>query len=414
MNKEFYISNRKRLAEKMENNSMLIMFAGEAPYKTADERYAFTPNRNFYYLTGINSEKVMFVMVKAGENVSETMLIERFDPIMAKWVGATISEEETKELSGINNVKSIDEFNAVVGAAIGRMGIDKIYLDLERQTINCPISTSQAYAKEILEKYPHFTVKNIYNEISALRSIKTEEEVEKIQEAINITKDGIELMMKNAKPGMKEYELEAYFDFTLLSRGVRDKAFKTIAAAGKNATILHYEKNNTEINDGDLVLFDLGAQFEYYNADISRTFPANGKFTDRQKDVYNAVLKAQKAVEEALKPGVTFVEINNLCRKVLGEECIKLGLIEKVEEVGKYFFHGFGHYLGLDTHDVGDRGAKLEAGMLLTNEPGLYIEEENIGIRIEDDLLITEDGCINLCKNVIKEVDEIEAFMASR
>lgn len=326
----------------------------------------------------------------------------------------TITEEEATEKSGIKTIKHIDEFEGYLSGVMSRMPIEQIYFDLERQSINTSLNIQQSLAKDMKEKYPHIMIKNVYKQISSLRVIKNEDEIKNIKKAIKITQDGIELMMKNARPSMKEYELEAYFDFQLTKNGIKDKAFKTIAAAGKNATILHYDKNNGEIKDGDLILFDLGAQYGYYSADISRTFPVNGKFTDRQKDVYNAVLKAQKAVEQAVKPGVPFMELNEICKKVLAEECIKLGLIESEEEIGKYFFHTFGHYMGLDTHDVGSRSVALEEGMVITNEPGLYIEEECIGIRIEDDLLVTKDGCVNLCKDVIKEVEEIEEFMAKK
>ncbi len=414
MEQNFFINNRNKLSELIEDNSLLVMFAGTAPFKTADERYAFTPNRNFYYLTGVDEEKIIFTIAKVNGQISETLFIERFDPIMAKWVGATITEEEATEKSGIKTIKHIDEFEGYLSGVMSRMPIEQIYFDLERQSINTSLNIQQSLAKDMKEKYPHIMIKNVYKQISSLRVIKNEDEIKNIKKAIKITQDGIELMMKNARPSMKEYELEAYFDFQLTKNGIKDKAFKTIAAAGKNATILHYDKNNGEIKDGDLILFDLGAQYGYYSADISRTFPVNGKFTDRQKDVYNAVLKAQKAVEQAVKPGVPFMELNEICKKVLAEECIKLGLIESEEEIGKYFFHTFGHYMGLDTHDVGSRSVALEEGMVITNEPGLYIEEECIGIRIEDDLLVTKDGCVNLCKDVIKEVEEIEEFMAKK
>jgi len=249
-------------------------------------------------------------------------------------------------------------------------------------------------------------------EIAALRLIKSEEEIELIREAIDITDKGIKALMINSKAGMKEYELEAYFDFTLKSNGVTDYAFHTIAAGGKNATILHYHENNSELKNDELVLFDLGAQYKYYNADISRTFPVNGKFTERQKQVYNVVLRAQEAVTAIAKPGILFSVLNETAKKVLTEGCIELGLIKETSELSKYYFHGVSHYLGLDTHDVGSRDIELRPGMVFTNEPGLYIEEENIGIRIEDDILITEDGCENLSKQIIKTVEEIEEFMA--
>lgn len=412
MEKELFIKNRINLSSKLEENSITLIFAGEAPYKSGDETYLFTPNRNFYYLTGIEREKIILMLVKRNGKVEQTLFIEKNDPVLARWVGEKMPQTEAKEISGIENIVFIEEFEKTIGSILNRVKIDNLYLDLERQEFNMLTYTSQRFAKSVMERYPYIKVKNIYHEIASLRLIKSEEEVWLIRKAIDITDKGIKELLKNSKVGMKEYELEAYFNFTLKTRGVTDFAFKTIAASGKNATILHYDKNNSEIQDEKLILFDLGAQYKYYNADISRTFPVNGKFTDRQKQVYNVVLKAQEAVNQIARPGILFSVLNDTAKKVLAEGCIELGLIKKAEELPKYYFHGVSHYLGLDTHDVGDRDIELKKGMVLTNEPGLYIEEESIGIRIEDDLLITEDGCENLSKQIVKTVEEIETFMA--
>ena len=411
MNKEFFTRNRKELHKNLEDNSILLLFAGTPPYKSADELYPFAPNRNFYYLTGIDKEKIILLITKINGKVSEKLFIERPDPIMAKWVGATISEEEAKVTSGIEGIEYLDSFEGSLGSILNRNRIEKVYLDLERQGIRTSMTESQEFAKLMIEKYPYIEIKNIYHDIADLRMIKSEEEIDLIKRATEITNAGILNMLDNMKPDMKEYEIEAYFDFILKKNGVRDRAFQTIAAAGKNATILHYVDNDTKTKDGDLILFDLGGQYKYYNADISRTFPVNGKFTERQKQVYNIVLKAQKAVEEAAKPGLAFSQLNEVAKKVLAEGCKELGLIKEDSEVSKYYYHGVSHYLGADTHDVGTYSTELKPGMVITNEPGLYIEEEEIGIRIEDDLLITEDGCENLSKDIIKTVEEIEAYM---
>ncbi|MEL7597067.1 MAG: aminopeptidase P family protein [Clostridiaceae bacterium] len=411
MKKEFYIKNRERLMSKVDENSVVILFAGRAPYKSADETYQFTPNRNFYYLTGIDRENIILIMTKKNGKIEETLFIEESDPIMARWVGERMKSEEAKEISGISAVDYTKNFYSSLGGIFSRFNYDKLYLDLERQDWNIPMTEAQSMAKEVKEKYSYLNIKNIYYYISELRTIKQEEEIEEIRKAISITKCGIEKMMENAKPNMMEYEIEAYFDYVLTSEGVKDKAFKTIAAAGKNATVLHYSENNSKCGEDDLILFDLGAQTNYYNADISRTFPVSGKFTERQKQVYNIVLKANLEVMKAVKPGIPFAELNEIAKKVLAEGCKELGLIKDDSELSKYYFHGVSHYLGLDTHDVGDRGEILKPGMVFTNEPGLYIPEEGIGIRIEDDLLVTEDGCENLSKDIIKTVEEIEAFM---
>ncbi|GAB6149677.1 aminopeptidase P family protein [Clostridium novyi] len=411
MNKEFFMKNRKRLSEKLEDNSIMVIFAGRAPYKSADETYPFTPNRNFYYLTGIDRENIILVMTKRNNNVNEILFIEEEDPVMARWVGEKLKVNEAIEISGVQNIDYTKGFNDFIGELVSRYGYDKLYLDLERQEWGISYTYAQNFAKEVKERYPYFTIKNIYNEISELRTVKTVEEIEKIKTAIGITKRGIYEMMKHAKPGMMEYEIEAYFDYVLTSEGVRDKAFKTIAASGKNATVLHYSENNSKCGDNDLIMFDLGAQYQYYNGDITRTFPVSGKFTERQKEVYNVVLRANERIIKEAKAGVPYLKLNEIAKDVLAEGCIDLGLMKDKNEISKYYFHSISHSLGLDTHDVGDRDIILKPGMVITDEPGLYIPEEGIGIRIEDDLLITEDGCINLSSDIIKTVDEIEKFM---
>ena len=405
-------NNRKKLIESMKENSLLILFAGSAPYRSADQVYKFTPNRNFYYLTGIDEPNVIVTILKTDKEAIETVYVEREDELMAKWVGRAISKDEASEISGIKSTKYLDEFDSTISSYIDRRGISKIYLDLERQSINIPSTKAQDMANTLRVKYPHLKIKNIFHNIAKLRMVKNDREVELIQKAIGITKEGILAMAKNLTPGMKEYEVEAYFDFKIKSLGAPAHAFSTICAAGKNATVLHYEDNNQEAKDGDLILFDLGAEYDYYCSDISRTIPINGKFTDRQKQIYQIVLNAMKEVEKNTKPGLTLADLNNIAKKALAKGCMEIGLIEKEEEIGKYYFHSVGHSLGLDTHDVWIVDSKLEEGAVITNEPGLYIEEEGIGIRLEDDLLVTKDGCINLSKDIPVEIEDIEALMS--
>lgn len=405
-------NNRKKLIESMKENSLLILFAGSAPYRSADQVYKFTPNRNFYYLTGIDEPNVIVTILKTDKEAIETVYVEREDELMAKWVGRAISKDEASEVSGIKSTKYLDEFDSTISSYIDRRGISKIYLDLERQSINIPSTKAQDMANTLRVKYPHLKIKNIFHNIAKLRMVKNDREVELIQKAIGITKEGILAMAKNLTPGMKEYEVEAYFDFKIKSLGASAHAFSTICAAGKNATVLHYEDNNQEAKDGDLILFDLGAEYDYYCSDISRTIPVNGKFTDRQKQIYQIVLNAMKEVEKNTKPGLTLADLNNIAKKALAKGCMEIGLIEKEEEIGKYYFHSVGHPLGLDTHDVWIVDSKLEEGAVITNEPGLYIEEEGIGIRLEDDLLVTKDGCINLSKDIPVEIEDIEALMS--
>ncbi|PEX86520.1 aminopeptidase P family protein [Bacillus cereus] len=412
MKSTFFAQNRERLMKTLPDESIMILFAGQAPHMSADAHYKFVPNRNFYYLTGIDEPNVIFTLKKFGNSVEETLFIEKSDPVMEKWVGKTVSKEDAEQISGIKKVVYIESFEKTIANTLFAENVKHVCLDLERREWNGTETKTLAYAKHVREQYPHITIGNVYPSICELRVFKTEEEIEIIKEAIAITKDGIYNVLKHAKSDMMEYELEAHFDFTLKSSGIKHHAFNTILASGKNATVLHYEDNDAQIQKGDLVLLDLGAQKDYYNADISYTFPASGTFSSRQKQIYNIVLKALKETTELIKPGVKFAALNEHTKKVLTEECKAIGLIQEDEELSKYYYHGVSHFLGLDTHDVGTyKDRVLEEGMVITIEPGLYIEEEAIGIRIEDDILVTKDGYENLSKDIIREVEEIEAFM---
>ncbi|MBU5210817.1 aminopeptidase P family protein [Heyndrickxia oleronia] len=412
MNSSFFVQNRQHLYDHLEDQSLLILFAGSAPQKSADEAYKFVPNRHFYYLTGINEQNIMFLAKKMNNKVEEYLFIKKADPFMEKWVGKTISETEATEVSGISDIRYIDQFDSFLSQTLLSDLSNHLYLDLERREWDTYTTKAQQFVSKIQANYPYVQIKNVYPIISELRVIKKPEEIENIKKAIDITYEGIKHMMAHAKPGMMEYQLEAYFDFILKSNGVIDNAFPTICASGKNGTILHYDKNDSKTEDASLVLLDLGAQYGYYSADISFTFPVNGKFTEKQKTYYNIVLKALKETTALIKPGVAFAKLNEHTKKVLAEECIKVGLIKEESEISKYYYHGVSHFLGLDTHDVGTyKDLILQPGMVLTVEPGLYIEEEAIGIRIEDDVLVTEDGNEFLSKDIIRTVEEIEAFM---
>lgn len=403
--------NRKNLIKKMKEESLLILFAGDAPFRSADQQYKFTPNRNFYYLTGIDDKKVILTILKTETEVIENVYVQREDELMAKWVGRSINKDEARKISKVKNIKYIDEFESTISSYIDRRGIKNIYFDLERQSIDIPSTKAQDMANLIKIKYPYIKIKNIYSQIVSLRMIKNEDEIKTIKKAISITKEGIISMAKNIKPNMKEYEVESYFDFEIKRLGASAHAFNTICAVGKNATVLHYEDNNQDCTDGDLILFDLGAEYNYYCSDISRTIPINGKFTERQKQIYSIVLNCMKEVEKAAKPGITLRDLNDIAKKSLSKGCIDIGLISKEEEIEKYYFHSIGHSLGLDTHDVWISDSKLEVGSVITNEPGLYIEEEGIGIRLEDNLLITDFGCTNLSNDIPIEIEDIENLM---
>lgn len=405
--------NRDKLESRLAENSIAILFAGQAPYKRGDEQYPFSPDRNFYYVTGIDRENCIFLMARTSQGTTTTLYIPRDNGIMAKWVGSNITVEEATQISEIDHIEYSDNFRKNFAEIVFKHNIKTIYLDLENRDWNAVPSTALSFANELREKYPAVSFQDLYPVFSDLRLIKEEWELDLMRRAMHITEDGFYAMMENASEGMMEYEIEAYFDFVLTKNGVRQKAFQTIAAAGKRGTTLHYVENNQQTKDGDLILIDAGAQVGWYNGDITRTFPVNGKFTERQKIIYNIVLSGQKKVIDTIRPNVPFSRLNEVLKEHYLVELKKLGLAESMKDVAQYYYHGVSHYLGAETHDIGrymDRD--LQAGMVLTVEPGLYIEEWDIGIRIEDDVLVTEDGCEVMTQKLIRTVEEIEGFMA--
>lgn len=406
MNKNFYIKKRNEVINKLENNSIMILFAGKDICKSADEAYEFTINRNFYYLTGINEQNDILVLENL-ENKNAKIFINQYDEMVAKWVGRKLLVDEVKEISGIDDIDYIENFDAYL-SNMNNKGV-KIYLDLPTPLFTEPQGEANKLATSLKEK--GIEVTNGFDFIATSRMEKTSDEIVEMKKAIEITNKGIKALMENIAPGMIECQVESYFDQQIKYHGASGFAFKTIAASGANACVLHYSTNNTEIKDNELVLFDLGAEYNLYKADITRTIPANGKFTERQKQIYNIVLEGQRIVFEAIKPGITTRDLNNILIKYYMTELKKIGLIQNDNEVRKYYFHGVSHHLGLDTHDVALRDKPLAPGCVITVEPGLYIAEEGIGIRIEDDALVTEDGCINLSSSIIKTVEDIEDFM---
>ena len=415
--KDLYIARRKQLLENKKENTAVVIFSGSAPMKSQDEAYPFAVDRNFFYLTGIERENMILVMRKnyLGD-YSETLFIEPFDEVLAKWVGGRMREAEATEISGIADIANVENFpdrlNSMVEYSRG-LGKLTFFLDLWRYHKDQADTPAHTLAATLQKKYPAVAIEDINGDMAAMRSVKGEKEIAFMAQAQEHTRIAIEEMMAYAKPGMNERELEGAFDFALMKQGVRDHAFHSIFAGGKRATTLHYGENDQIVKDGELVLIDLGSAYGNYCADISRTFPINGKFSDRQKELYNTVLEAQKIVIAAAKPGLTTRELNQMVIDYYESRLDDLGLRKDGKGVRDYYYHGVSHQLGLDTHDIcTERERTLMPGMVITVEPGLYIEEEGIGIRIENDVLITVDGCEDLSAAIPRTVEEIEVIMA--
>ena len=415
--KETYITRRAKLMQNKQGPCLVCVFSGAAPMKSLDAAYPFFVDRNFYYLTGIERENMILLLRKnhLGE-VSETLYIEPYDEVLAKWVGGRMRADEATAISGIVTVSDIGSFTAQLNSIIessrgtGKM---QVYLDLWRHREDQPDTPAHTLAARLQQRYPAVEIQDLFGDMVAMRIIKSEEELELMRKAQDTTCNAIIAMMKHARPEMNERELEGAFDFSLKKQGVRDHAFTSIVAGGGRATTLHYDSNDQTVHDGELVLIDLGAAEGNYSADISRTFPINGKFTPRQKQIYNTVLSAQQIVMANAKPGITTGQLNQMVIDYYESRLDDLGLRKDGKGVRDYYYHGVSHSLGLDTHDISmGRNVVLQPGMVITVEPGLYIEEEGIGVRIENDVLITADGIIDLSAQIPKTVEEIEAIMA--
>ena len=410
-----YRERREKVFSQMEDKSILVLYSGEALHISADAYQHFEVNRQFFYLTGIRRENMALVIDKCGDEPEETLFIEPIDPSVERWVGKKLTKEEAKEISGVENIALIDNLQGTLDRILNRKLPKKVYFDTYRHQMSDLPDYNVVKAQNFALAYPGIAVDNIYPVVAALRMVKDEEEVEVTKEAVKVTEEALNHVLKTLKPGMMEYQVQAEFEYKVKSLGADGMAFPTIAGSGINGTMLHYETNHDVCKENTLILLDLGARVKGYNADITRTYPVSGKFTERQKQFYNIVLEANQTVAAQARPGVTLKELNDICKSVLAKGLIELGLIEKEEEVGRYYMHGVSHHLGIDVHDVTvPEKAKLEPGMIVTDEPGLYIDEEEIGIRVEDDLLITEDGCVVLSEDIVRTVEDIEAKMKEK
>lgn len=414
--KEYFIKRREKFNATLPNGSIAILFSGLKKNMSNDLDYPFVVDKNYYYLTGLNEDNCIYMLVKGNTNYKEFFFTEVRSKEREKWIGKRDSRQKIEEISGLSAIYSLDDFDKVLSSYLNVENatvfgeIDSIYFNLARKNIDTIDSIDEIYSKRIKEKYPNIFVRSLFNNIAKLRLIKDDLEIENICKAIAVTRLGIYEMMKNAKNCSFEYEVESYYTWMLKYHNTIE-SFKTICASGINATILHYESNDTEIEDDSLILCDLGSLSNNYASDITRTFPKNGKFTEMQKKIYEIVLECNKKSIELLKPGLSRNEYEENAKNILAKGLINLGIIKEIDEVYEYYYHSVGHMLGLDVHDVGSF-KEFKEGMVVTCEPGLYIPELKIGIRIEDDILITKDGSKNLSNDIIKEIDEIEDFMS--
>lgn len=414
-----FVNRRNNLLSKMKENSVAIIFAGVAKVASEDEFLPFVVNRNFYYLTNVQQEESILVLVKGVGTTKTYLFIQEYNELKEKWTGKRLTNDQASSLSSIQSVYSLNNFDNMISLILekdnGQYGkINTIYLDISPEIKVAAEKNTKKFGMELLAKYKGLNIENIYPYIRDLRMVKSSYEIEQIVKAINTTNNALMNLVKNIKPGMKEYELADMFEYYGKCNGRSPLAFNTIVANGKNATCLHYPTQTDTVKDGDLIQFDLGLRNELYCADISRAYPVNGSFNVLQTTVYQAVLNCNKAVIAKIQPGMTLKELNDFTIEFLKNECIRLKLMDSTEDIRKYYFHNVSHHLGLDTHDCSDKEKPLVEGNVITVEPGLYFDKYGIGVRIEDDVVVRSFGAEVLSAGVKKEISDIQQLFKTR
>lgn len=418
-----FIKNRANFIAQMKPNSIAILTSNDVKHTNADDVMGFAQNNDLFYLSGIDQEETILVLYPDAHKKEnkEILFVKETNEHIKIWDGEKLTKEQATAISGIDRVEWNQDFEMTLQYMA--FEADGFYLGhnehLKRVTINQETQQDRMI-KWCKEKYPLHDFYRAAKITRNLRPVKSDEEINQIQKAADISVEGFKRVLKVCRPNMKEFELEAELTYNLIKSGGTRNSFKPIVASGKNACSLHYNTNDDICNDGEMILLDFGVCYANYNSDTTRCLPVNGKFSDRQKEVYNAVLYCLKEGSKLLKPGIFPADYEKEMAILVEVELIKLGLLNANEVANqnpekplyqKYFMHGTAHYMGLDVHDVGLYSRKMEEGMVFTCEPGIYIPEEGIGCRLENDYLITTEGNINLTAKMPIEIDEIEALM---
>ena len=419
-----FINNRKNFLKRLAPNSLAIFHSNDEFPRNGDQTFPFKQNADFFYLTGIDQEQSVFVFFPDCPNplYREVLFLRQTDEHIAVWEGHKYTKEEAKQASGITSIYWLQDFDAILHSIINYA--DNIYVNTnenDRYSYQVPYRDLRMY-EQLHKRYPLHQYKRSALILRELRAVKSEIEIELTRNACEITRDGFVRVLGFLKPGVAEFEVEAEFTHEFLRQRATGHAYNPIIASGPNANVLHYIDNNQVCKDGDLLLLDVGAEYANYNADMTRTIPVNGRFTIRQREVYDAVLRVMRAATAMIRAGVVLSEYQEEVGKIMTSELIDLKLLDKhdVEKQDpkmplykKYFMHGTSHHLGLDVHDFANRYRQFEVGNILTCEPGIYIPAEGFGIRLENDILITEDGNTDLMADIPLEAAHIEDIINS-
>jgi Xaa-Pro aminopeptidase len=422
LNPEIFINNRKRFMAEMLPNSIAIFTSNDEVPSNGDALYHFKQNSDLFWLSGVKQEDSMVVLFPDNPDPKyrEVLVLVRPNELKEKWDGKRLRAEEARQMAGIGTIVWLDSLDALLQPWIHLA--DHIYLDTNENDRKASLlhTRDYRYVQEMQQRYPLHSFQRAAKIMKKLRAIKTAEEVEVMKVAMDITDKTFRRLLQFIRPGVMEYEIEAEIFHSFLSQRATGPAYGSIIASGDRARTLHYVSNNQECKEGELLLMDFGAEYGGYCADLTRTVPVSGKFTRRQKTVYNACLHLHNYAKSILKPGISIVDYTDKVGEEATQQFLKIGLLKKTavknedpenRAYRKYLYHGISHHLGIDVHDLGTRTEPVKAGMVFTIEPGIYIEEEQMGIRIENNFWITKNGSIDLMKNIPITVEEIEALM---
>jgi Xaa-Pro aminopeptidase len=419
---ELFVLNRRNFVKNLKTNSIAVFNSNDIMPTSADGTMAFKQHSDIFYLSGIDQEESILVIFPDSkeEKYREVLFLRETNEEIAIWEGHKYTKEEARKVSGIESIYWMSQFDNVINSLITQA--EYIYLNTNEhlRAMNIVQTRDARFIEWCKSRYPLHKYERLQPIMQQLRAVKSEYEIELLRKAIDITEKGFKRVLRFVKPGVMEYEIEAEFLHEFVINRADGFAFEPIIASGFNACVLHYLQNNDRCKDGDLILCDIGARYANYNADLTRCIPVNGRFSERQKDVYNAVLRVQREAIEMLVPGNSIPEYHKEVGKIMESELIGLGLLSKTEikdqnpdmpAYKKYFMHGTSHHLGIDVHDYGNPFREFEPGMVFTVEPGIYIREESLGIRLENDVVIRKNGIDDLMENIPIEVEEIEDLM---
>ena len=421
---KLFVHNRNRLRELLPANAIAVVNANDIPPTNADGLLTLVPNSDLFYLSGIEQEESILVIAPdaADEKLREVLFVRQPNEHLKTWEGYKVSKEDATRLSGIPTVKWLSEFDTVFKGLV--FDAEQVFLNSnEHKRSDTQVESRDArFVKAVMERYPLHSYRRLAPLLHRLRVVKSQAEIDLLQQAVNITNDGLRRVMKFVQPGVMEHEIEAELAHEFIRQ--RGKfSYNPIIASGESACILHYNQNDQRCKKGDLILLDVGASYANYNADLTRTIPVSGKFSRRQKEIYNAVLRVMRASIAGASVGKLHKDWTRESQLMMNDELLTLGLIKKSDikkqtedtlACRKYFMHGLGHPLGLDVHDVGLMAEPLAEGWVLTVEPGIYVPEEKIGIRLENNIVVTANGPVDLTAAIPVEADEVEALMRRR